>query len=99
MQSRWIRFGFPTDRAALRAPNWPIEYGLGIKRFRLPRVLTPFSPVPPVIGHTGSTGTWLFYCPDLEVFIAGAVNQVTAGPAPYRLLPKVLRTLQRGRQA
>jgi D-alanyl-D-alanine carboxypeptidase len=95
MQGRWNRFPLPRDRAALRAPGWPIEYALGLKRFRLPRPFTPFAPMPAVIGHTGSTGTWLFYCPDLDVFMAGAVNQATAGAVPYRLVPKVLRVLGR----
>jgi D-alanyl-D-alanine carboxypeptidase len=95
MQARWNRFPLPRDRAALRSPGWPIEYGLGVKRFRLPRLFTPFAPLPQVIGHTGSTGTWLFYCPRLDVFIAGAVNQATAGAVPYRLVPKVLRALGR----
>jgi D-alanyl-D-alanine carboxypeptidase len=94
MQGRWNRFGFPRDKAALRAPGWPIEYALGIKRFRLPRPFTPLAAMPPIIGHTGSTGTWLFYCAELDLFMAGAVNQATAGAVPYRLLPKVLKVLR-----
>jgi D-alanyl-D-alanine carboxypeptidase len=90
MQSRWNRFSFPLDRAAIRQPSWPIEYGLGVMRFRLPRALTPFRPVPEVIGHTGSTGTWLFYARELDLYLTGAVNQVTAGAVPFRLVPKVL---------
>jgi D-alanyl-D-alanine carboxypeptidase len=95
MQERWNRFGFPLDRGALRAPGWPIEYALGIKRFRLPRLFTPLRPVPAVIGHTGSTGTWLFHAAEPDLFIAGAVNQVTAGAVPYRLVPQVLRSMER----
>jgi D-alanyl-D-alanine carboxypeptidase len=91
MQARWNGFGFPRDRAALRAPSWPIEYGLGLMRFALPRVFTPRGRIPAVIGHTGSTGTWLFWCPELDVLVAGAVNQATAGAVPFRLVPRVLR--------
>lgn len=92
MQGRWVRFGFPRDRAALRAPNWPIEYGLGIKRFQQPRWAPPFWNVPAVVGHTGSTGTWLFCCPELDLYTAGTVDQVTAGGAvPYRILPRILQ--------
>jgi D-alanyl-D-alanine carboxypeptidase len=94
MQGRWNRFGLPLDAAALRSPNWPIEYGLGLMRFRLPRWLTPFGAVPPVVGHSGSTGSWLFHCPDLDVFVSGTVDQATAGAVPYRFLPKVLRAAQ-----
>jgi D-alanyl-D-alanine carboxypeptidase len=100
MQERWNRFGLPLDRAALRLPSWPIEYGLGMMRFHdpvlrllgyLPRVLRPAYPAPAVIGHTGSTGSWSFYCRQLDLFFAGTVDQATAGALPFRLVSKVLR--------
>ncbi len=93
MLERWNRFGFPTDRAALRSPSWPIEYGLGIMRFQLPRLFTPFQPMPAVLGHSGSTGCWLFWCPDMDLFLAGCVNEVAAGTVPYRVMPKILKIL------
>lgn len=91
MQERWYRFGFPRDRTALLAPGWPVEYGLGIMRYRLPRLLSPLRPVPPVYGHTGATGTWLFHCPAWAVTVAGTVGQVTAAGVPYRVAPRLLR--------
>lgn len=93
MQGRWRRFAFPLDRAALRQPSWPIEYGLGVMRFQLPRFLTPFRPVAPVVGHTGSSGTWLFHAPGPDLYLAGAVNQLTAGAVPFKLIPRVLRAM------
>ncbi len=107
MQQRWNRFGFPLDRAALRLPSWPIEYGLGIMRFhdpllkilgRLPRVVVPTYPAPAVIGHTGSTGSWLFHCPHLNVLLSGTVDQARAGAVPYRLVPKILEVVDSYRQ-
>lgn len=94
MQSNWYRFGFPMDRAAIRSPSWPVEYGIGLMRFRLPRLFTPTAPMPAVLGHTGSTGCWLFYCPKLDTFLAGSVDEVTAGAVPFRTIPKILRVLQ-----
>lgn len=94
MRQRWRRLGFPLDAAALRQPSWPIEYGLGMMRFRLPRWLTPFAPVPAVEGHTGSTGSWLFHAPELGLLLAGAVNEVTSGAFPFRFLPRLLRILE-----
>ena len=94
MQQRWNRFSFPLDRAALRSPGWPIEYGLGIMRFRLPRVFTPLHPMPPVLGHTGSTGCWLFHCPQWDMLLSGSVDEVTAGAVPYRVVPKILQILR-----
>ena len=94
MQQRWNRFGFSLDLAP-RSPGWPIEYGLGMMRFRLPRVFTPVHPMPAVVGHTGSTGSWLFHCPELDLFLCGTVDQVTAGAVPYRFVPKLLRVFDR----
>lgn len=93
MQQQWNRFGIPLDRAALRSPGWPIEYGLGIMRFRLPRIFTSLRPLPAVLGHTGSTGSWLFHCERLDVLMAGSVDEVTAGAVPYRIVPKILQVL------
>jgi len=93
MQSGWNRFGIPRDMAALRQPGWPIEYGMGIMRFKMPRLFTPFKSIPAVVGHTGATGSWLFYCPDLDLYLCGTVDQLTAAPVPYRLLPKLLRVM------
>jgi len=108
MQECWIRFGIPLDRAAARSPSWPIEYGLGMMRFhdpilrllgRLPRYLRPVYPAPAVVGHTGSTGSWLFYCPELDFMFSGTVNQATAGALPFRLVPKVLKVVDGCRQS
>jgi CubicO group peptidase (beta-lactamase class C family) len=93
MQKQWNRLAFPLDRAALRSPGWPIEYGLGIMRFRLPRIFAPLHPMPPVLGHTGSTGCWLFYCPQLDMLLSGSVDEVTSGALPYRVVPKILKIL------
>jgi CubicO group peptidase (beta-lactamase class C family) len=95
MRSRWIRFGFPRDPAALRTPGWPIEYGLGLMRFRfrLPRVRTPGGETPTLMGHSGSTGSWLFHCPQLDLLLTGTVDQATAGAVPFRFLPRLLRAV------
>lgn len=98
MRAHWRRFPFPLDRASLRQPGWPIEYGLGVMRYQIPRLLTPFRPVPQVVGHTGSTGTWLFHAPEPDLYVAGAVNQLTAGAVPFKLVPGVLRAVTDGQQ-
>jgi len=94
MLSSWHRFGFPLDRAALRSPGWPVEYGTGVMRFRLPRLFTPAAPMPAVLGHTGSTGCWLFFCPELDLLLAGSVDEATAGAVPFRTVPKILSALR-----
>jgi D-alanyl-D-alanine carboxypeptidase len=95
MTSPWRRFGFPMDRAALRSPNWPIEYAVGMMRFRVPRFCTPLAPVPALLGHTGSTGCWLFYCPEMDVTISGSVEDAAAGAVPFRTVPLILQILSK----
>jgi D-alanyl-D-alanine carboxypeptidase len=76
-------------------PSWPIEYGMGMMRFQLPRFITPFTPVPPFIGHSGAVGSWLFYCPSLDIIFSGTVGQVTAAAAPFRIMPKLAVNMER----
>lgn len=90
MQNSWYPFGLPLDRAALRSPGWPVKYGIGIMHFRLPRIFTPIAAMPSILGHTGSTGCWLFYCPEWDVLLSGSVDEITAGAVPYRTVPRIL---------
>ena len=53
---------------------FPFKYGIGIQKFYIPRFLSPFKPVPNMIGHSGSTGSVAFYIPDKDFFITGTVN-------------------------
>ncbi len=94
MQQQWNRFGFPRDAAALRLPGWPIEYGLGMMRLKMPRLFNPLRPIPAIIGHTGVSGSWLFYCPERDLYLCGTVDQLTAAALPFRFVPKLLRILQ-----
>jgi hypothetical protein len=60
-------------------------------RFSMPRFIPPFQRVAAVIGHTGVTGSWLFYCPEMNLYLCGTVDQATAAPLPFRYLPRLLR--------
>lgn len=91
MAGSWNRFGFMISPVA---PGWPIEYGLGMMRFRIPRLFSPFRAVPELIGHTGASGSWLFYCPPLDVILAGTVDQVGAGAVPFRFGSGLLSTIE-----
>ncbi len=91
MQQNWNRFGLPRDLVAVRLPGWPIEYGLGMMRMKMPRIFTPVKPIPAFVGHTGVTGSWLFYCPELDLYLCGTFDQVSAAAMPFRVVPKLLR--------
>jgi CubicO group peptidase (beta-lactamase class C family) len=85
---RFRRFGLPHDMVTVRAPSWPIEYGLGVMRFQISRWLAGGRRIPGLIGHTGSTGSWLWFCPELELLIAGTVDQTMAPTVPFRIVPR-----------
>lgn len=93
LMQQWNRFGFPRDMAALRSPGWPIEYGMGMMRLKMPRMFTPLKPVPPIVGHTGATGSWLFYCPKYDLYLCGTVDQITEPALPFRFIPKLLQRM------
>jgi len=65
---------------------FPLEYGNGIMRFRMPSVLTGFRRVPPFIGHSGASGVVMFRTPDLGITVVGTVNQATHRSMPYQLM-------------
>ena len=92
MMSDWNTFPFSLNPAPL-SPKWPIAYGLGMMRLAMPRLFTPFRPIPPVVGHTGVSGSWLFYCEELDTFLAGTVDQMTAGAVPFRFIPRLVGVL------
>lgn len=92
MRQDWHTFGMPTSMMPL-SPNWPIQYGMGMMRFKIPSWMPPFQSIPAVIGHTGVSGSYLFYCPDLELILVGTFNQIAAAALPYRIIPKVLKLI------
>lgn len=68
-----------------------IRYGLGTMIFPIARLFAPGRRPVTLIGHSGATGTWLFHCPELDVHLAGTVDQVKGAATPFRLMAKVLR--------
>lgn len=65
---------------------FPLEYGTGVMRFRLPRVMGGLRRVPPFVGHSGASGTVVFHNADLGVSVVGTVNQTAHRSLPYRLM-------------
>lgn len=59
---------------------FPIEYGMGMMRCKMSRLMSPLFPAREIIGHSGSTGTFAFYCPSQSLFITGTINQINKHP-------------------
>lgn len=70
--------------------QYPLQYGTGMMRFNLPAYLNGFKPFPLLIGHSGITGSFAYYCPDKKVFITGTTNQIKHPAFAFRLLMKIL---------
>lgn len=76
MASHWHRIFFP------------LEYGNGVMRFRMPRPLTGFRRMPLFIGHSGASGTVMFRCADVGLTVVGTVNQIESRSMPFQLLAR-----------
>jgi CubicO group peptidase (beta-lactamase class C family) len=91
---------FPDQILAGMATDWhriffPLQYGTGIMRFAMPRLLTGFRAVPPFIGHSGASGTVMFRSPDLRLTIVGTVNQAKHRSMPYQLMVRTALATRR----
>jgi D-alanyl-D-alanine carboxypeptidase len=80
--------------------NWhplrglPFDYGFGTMRFELSPVVNMLLQVPSVWGHSGSTGSFLYYAPDLDLYMAGTTNYVADQRAPLILMIRVMKAFQ-----
>jgi D-alanyl-D-alanine carboxypeptidase len=79
--------------------NWhklqfPIQYGFGTMYFKLPLFISTVMKASPLWGHSGSTGSFLYYSEDQDLYLAGSINQVESKIKPFILIIKVMRAIQ-----
>ena len=72
---------------------FPFRYGIGIQKFYLPRLLSPFHPVPEMVGHCGSNGSVAFYVPDMDLYITGTINQQARPNVAFQTMIKIINKL------
>jgi D-alanyl-D-alanine carboxypeptidase len=86
-----------TERANLLRNMPPNRYGLGTWIFRVNRLIGPRRRPVTLVGHAGATGSWLFHCPELDVHLAGTLDQATllGRSGPFRLMARLLRAWDR----
>ena len=85
---------FPTSYFKELLSNWhsifgPLEYGTGVMRYKLPRLFSPFQPVPPMVGHSGASGCVLFFIPELDLYISGTLNQIKKRGLSFQLMTRM----------
>ncbi|MBW9209075.1 beta-lactamase family protein [Mumia sp. zg.B21] len=72
-----------------------LQYGLGTMFFTVGRLMSAGRRPVILVGHSGSTGTWLFHCPERGLHLAGTVDQVKGQAIPFRLMARLLYTWPR----
>jgi D-alanyl-D-alanine carboxypeptidase len=72
---------------------FPMQSGIGIHRFKLPWILSPFNPIPEFIGHSGLSGALAFYVPSKNIYIAGTVNQISNPSLSFKVSIQLVHTL------
>jgi CubicO group peptidase (beta-lactamase class C family) len=73
---------------------FPFKYGVGIQRFKIPRILSPFQSVPEMIGHCGSTGSVAFYVPEMDVYITGTTNQQARPNVAFQTMIRIIHKMK-----
>ncbi|MDO8905417.1 MAG: serine hydrolase domain-containing protein [Hydrogenophaga sp.] len=74
---------------------FPLQSGVGLLRFRLPRVFSPWRASPELLGHSGISGAFAFHCPEMNVTLTGTVNQISGRGRPFRLMLQALELVRR----
>ena len=80
-----------TERQNRLRNAFPLRYGLGTMTFHVGRLNAPGTRPVTLVGHSGSTGTWLFHCPELDLHLTGTVDQAEGQRAPFSLMVRMLR--------
>ena len=72
----------------------PLHYGFGTMCFNLPGPIRGITGIPPLWGHSGSTGSFLYYSPGLDLYMAGTIDQVESRMRPFLLMRQVIRAVR-----
>ena len=73
-----------------------IYYGLGLRKYTF-KEFSKLLPDLTIIGHSGVNSSFSFYCPELQVYMAGTFNQTNQMEESIRFLMKVLMTVYHNR--
>ena len=71
--------------------EFPMQYGYGTMYFQLPWIMSKVMGLTPLWGHSGSTGSFLYYSEDRDLYVAGTINSVGSNIKPFILIGDVLK--------
>jgi D-alanyl-D-alanine carboxypeptidase len=72
----------------------PFQYGYGTMEFVVPSLINQLAKVPPIWGHSGSIGSFLYYAPYLDLYMAGTIDQENDKITPIVLMIKIMNAVQ-----
>jgi len=70
-----------------------MAYGYGLRKIVF-NELSSELPDLEVIGHSGANGSYMYYCPELDVYLSGTLNQLEASKQSVILIAEVLKLCQ-----
>ena len=71
---------------------FPLKYGSGMMSVEIPFVLSPLIDSPQILGHSGLSGSFAFYCPSKDLYVVGSLNEYEA--KPYSLIYKYINAIK-----
>ena len=71
--------------------NFIMQYGYGTMNFKWPWLMSKVTGLTPLWGHSGSTGSFLYYSEDLNLYMAGSINNVGSNSKPFILMRDVMK--------
>ncbi|MGA2157639.1 MAG: serine hydrolase domain-containing protein [Dehalococcoidia bacterium] len=74
--------------------EFPIQYGYGTMYFQLPALISKWTGLTPLWGHSGTTGSFLYYSEDLNLYMAGSINNADSNIKPFMLMRDVMNLVR-----
>lgn len=71
-----------------------MDYGFGLYKIDLKELFFTLPEVS-LIGHSGSTGSFMYYCPEWDIYLAGSFNQLSYQKKHIVFLAKTLATIKK----
>jgi D-alanyl-D-alanine carboxypeptidase len=71
-----------------------MEYGFGLRKISFKELFLVL-PDLTIIGHSGSTGSFMFYFPELDVYLAGTLNQTDEVKNSVKFMVKIVALLDK----
>ena len=66
--------------------------------FSFPHPMRSLMRMPPLWGHSGSSGSFLFYCDDADLYLAGTLDQTDSDIKPFFLMYQAIKEVANHRE-